>query len=59
MIRCSGLKFVFEPFCGTGRGDIKVGVLVITIGIKGTKWGKGNREGRYVAQGDGTLRWEF
>ena len=25
---------------------------MITIGNKETKWGKGNREGRYVAQGD-------
>ena len=43
--------------CGTGGGDIKVGVLV--IGIKGTKWGKRNREGRDAAQGEGTLRWVF
>ena len=35
-------------------GDIKVGVLV--IGIKGTKWGKKNREGGDVAQGERTLR---
>ena len=43
--------------CGTGGGDIKVGVLV--IGIKGTKWGKSNREGGDVAQGERTLRWLF
>ena len=42
---------------GTERGDIKVGVLV--MGIKGTKREKDNREGRNVAQGEGTLRWEF
>ena len=42
---------------GTERGDIKVGVLV--MGIKGTKREKDNREGRNVAQEEGTLRWEF
>ena len=42
---------------GTERGDIKVGVLV--MGIKGTKREKDNREGRNVAQGEGTLRWDF
>ena len=41
---------------GTERGDIKVGVF---MGIKGTKREKDNREGRNVAQGEGTLRWEF
>ena len=30
--------------CGTGGRDIKVGVFM--IGIKGTKWGKRNREDR-------------
>ena len=39
------------------KGNIKVGALV--IGINGTKWGKGNRESRDVAQGEGTLRWVF
>lgn len=39
---------------GTERGDIKVGVLV--MGIKGTKREKDNREGRNVAQGEGTLK---
>ena len=34
-----------------------MGVLV--IGIKGTNWGKGNREGGDVAQEKGTLRWLF
>ena len=34
-----------------------MGVLV--IGIKGTKWGKSNREGGDVAQGERTLRWLF
>lgn len=42
---------------GTERGDIKVGVLV--MGMKGTKREKDNREGRNVAKGEGTLRWEF
>lgn len=42
---------------GTERGDIKVGVLV--MGIEGTKREKDNREGRNVAQGEGTLRWKF
>ena len=29
------------------------------IGIKMMKGGKGNRESRDVAQGEGTLRWVF
>ena len=29
------------------------------IRIKGTKWGKGNRNSRDVAQGEGTLRRVF
>ena len=52
-----GKKQYGKQECGTERGHIKVGVLV--IGINGTKWGKGNREGGNVAQGEGTLRWLF
>ena len=32
---------------------------VLVIGIKKMKWGKGKRESRDVAQGEGTLRWVF
>ena len=49
-----GKKQQGKQGCGTGGGDIKVGILV--IGIKGTKWRKGNREGGDVAQGERTLR---
>lgn len=40
--------------CGTGGGNIKVGVLM--IGIKRTKWGNANRKSRDVEQGERTLK---